>query len=68
MALPALKAGEIENIIHVGLVSHHLIKYAQECRLDKHIASFYFYRPQKKEDHRLGAAERIGASAESPQL
>jgi radical SAM superfamily enzyme YgiQ (UPF0313 family) len=41
MALPALKAGNIENLIHVGLVGHHLIKFAQECAKNEESASFY---------------------------
>jgi hopanoid C-2 methylase len=31
MARLALKHGDIEGFIHVGLVSHHLIQYAKEC-------------------------------------
>ncbi|MBV8884425.1 MAG: B12-binding domain-containing radical SAM protein [Chroococcidiopsidaceae cyanobacterium CP_BM_RX_35] len=41
MALPELKAGEIENLIHVGLVGHHLIQFAQECAMGEESASFY---------------------------
>lgn len=41
MALPALKAGKIENLIHVGLVAHHLIKFAAECSQGQESASFY---------------------------
>ncbi|MBF2007523.1 MAG: B12-binding domain-containing radical SAM protein [Chlorogloeopsis fritschii C42_A2020_084] len=41
MAKPALKAGDIESVIHVGLVGHHLIKFAQECAKNKESASFY---------------------------
>lgn len=41
MARPALKAGEIENLIHVGLVGHHLIEFAQECARGDESASFY---------------------------
>jgi radical SAM superfamily enzyme YgiQ (UPF0313 family) len=41
MALPALKAGNIESLIHVGLVGHHLIKFAQECAKNEESASFY---------------------------
>ncbi|NWF60750.1 MAG: B12-binding domain-containing radical SAM protein [Fischerella sp.] len=41
MARPALKAGNIENLIHVGLVGHHLIKFAQECARNEESASFY---------------------------
>ncbi|WP_375494827.1 B12-binding domain-containing radical SAM protein [uncultured Nostoc sp.] len=41
MAKPALKAGNIENLIHVGLVGHHLIKFAQDCAKNEESASFY---------------------------
>lgn len=41
LALPAIKAGKIEDIIHVGLVGHHLIKFTQECAKGKETASFY---------------------------
>lgn len=41
MAKPALKTGDIENLIHVGLVGHHLIKFAQDCAKNEESASFY---------------------------
>ena len=41
VAWPALKAGDIESVIHVGLVGHHLIKFAQECDSGEESASFY---------------------------
>lgn len=41
MAKPALKSGDIENLIHVGLVGHHLIKFADECTRGQESASFY---------------------------
>ncbi len=41
MALPALKSGDIENLIGVGLVSHHLIQFARECTQGYESASFY---------------------------
>ncbi len=41
MALPALKAGEIEHLISVALVAHHLIQFTQECSTGKESASFY---------------------------
>jgi radical SAM superfamily enzyme YgiQ (UPF0313 family) len=44
MAGPKLKAGKIENLIHVGTVGHHLITFAQECSEGKHSASFYSER------------------------
>lgn len=41
MAKPALKSGDIENLIHVGLVGHHLIQFAEECTRGQESASFY---------------------------
>ncbi len=41
MALPALRAGDIESVIHVGLVSHHLIEFTRECAQGQESASFY---------------------------
>ena len=38
---PALKAGDIETIIHVGLVGHHLIQFTNECAIGSESASFY---------------------------
>jgi radical SAM superfamily enzyme YgiQ (UPF0313 family) len=41
MARPALQEGNIESLIHVALVSHHLIKFTQECLQGEESASFY---------------------------
>jgi hopanoid C-2 methylase len=41
IARPAIKAGDIESLIHVALVSHHLIKFTQECVQGVESASFY---------------------------
>ncbi len=41
MAIPALKQLDIETIIHIGLVSHHLIKFTNECTQGIECASFY---------------------------
>ncbi len=48
MAKPALKAGKIESVIHVGLVAHHLIKFAQECGTGEESASFYSQKVRQK--------------------
>jgi hypothetical protein len=48
MAKPALKSGNIENLIHVGLVGHHLIKFAQECVKNEESASFYSQKIRTK--------------------
>ena len=41
MAYPKLKSGNLENMIHIGLVAHHLIKFAAECGKGDESASFY---------------------------
>ncbi|GAX41689.1 radical SAM domain-containing protein [Tolypothrix sp. NIES-4075] len=48
MAKPALKSGNIEGLIHVGLVGHHLIKFAQECVKNEESASFYSQKIRAK--------------------
>ena len=40
-ARPLIKAGDIERIIHVGLVAHHLIVFAREASVGHQNASFY---------------------------
>jgi hopanoid C-2 methylase len=42
---PLLKQGRIEDVIHVGLVGHHLIRFAQECA-NGH-AEPCFYSPRR---------------------
>ncbi len=44
LAKPALQAGRIESVIHVGLVAHHLIQFARECAQGDEAASFYSQR------------------------
>lgn len=41
MARPALKKGNIEAVIHVGLVAHHLIHFARDCEAGVGEYSFY---------------------------
>ena len=41
MARPALKKGNIEAVIHVGLVAHHLIHFARDCQAGVGEYSFY---------------------------
>ncbi|MBV9331226.1 MAG: B12-binding domain-containing radical SAM protein [Alphaproteobacteria bacterium] len=41
---PLLKAGRIEQVIHVGLVAHHLISFAREAAAGHQNASFYSAR------------------------
>ena len=60
MAWPKLKAGKIENLIHIGLVSHHLITFAQECAKGRQSASFYSHKPSQplEQSHRPLATTR----------
>ena len=41
MAWPALKKGDIQTLIHIALVSHHLIQFTTDCTKDDESASFY---------------------------
>ncbi|HET7370171.1 MAG TPA: B12-binding domain-containing radical SAM protein [Gammaproteobacteria bacterium] len=41
MAWPALKQGRLEEVIHVGAVSYHMIRFGQECVEGKAEKSFY---------------------------
>jgi radical SAM superfamily enzyme YgiQ (UPF0313 family) len=58
MAWPALKKGDIESIIHVGLVCHHLILFARECGAGVESASFYSQRLQQQDSSEL---QSVGA-------
>ncbi|XGV95245.1 MAG: B12-binding domain-containing radical SAM protein [Leptolyngbya sp. BL-A-14] len=55
MAGPKLKTGNIENLIHIGLVAHHLITFAQECSRGEQAASFYAQK--------VKAAQRVRVSS-----
>jgi hopanoid C-2 methylase len=46
MAWPALRAGHIEELIHVGLVAHHMIVFARACAEGRENASFFAERPK----------------------
>ena len=41
MALPALRAGKIEELIQVALVAHHMIVFARESATGRQSAAFY---------------------------
>lgn len=47
-ALPALQAGRLEDLIHVGVVGHHLIQFARECAEGKAESSFYSDSPREE--------------------
>lgn len=46
MAWPALRAGRIEELIHVGIVAHHMITFARACAEGRENASFFMDRPK----------------------
>ncbi len=56
MAWRALKKGDIESLIHVGLVGHHLIYFAKECERGEESASFYSQKLQEQDSSKLQTA------------
>jgi radical SAM superfamily enzyme YgiQ (UPF0313 family) len=46
MAWPALRAGRIEELIHIGIVAHHMITFARACAEGRENASFFMDRPK----------------------
>jgi hopanoid C-2 methylase len=44
MAKRAFSKGDLEGLIHVGLVAHHLITFARECEAGDQEAAFYAQR------------------------
>ncbi|PYX91820.1 MAG: B12-binding domain-containing radical SAM protein [Acidobacteria bacterium] len=58
MAWPALKKGDIESLLHVGMVAHHLIFFARECGAGVESASFYSQRMQEQDSSEL---QSVGA-------
>ena len=58
MAKPALKAGNIEGVIHVGLVAHHLISFTKECTQGQESASFYSQKLREPESEKLSTASK----------
>jgi radical SAM superfamily enzyme YgiQ (UPF0313 family) len=47
-AWPLLRAGRIEDVAHVGLVSHHLIWFAREAVSGEQAASLYSHHTRSK--------------------
>ncbi|PSP09973.1 MAG: B12-binding domain-containing radical SAM protein [Cyanobacteria bacterium SW_4_48_29] len=45
-AKPALKAGDIEGLLSIALVAHHLIRFTEECATGEETASFYSQKVQ----------------------
>jgi radical SAM superfamily enzyme YgiQ (UPF0313 family) len=53
---PLLKAGKIEQVIHVGLVAHHLISFARDALDGSQNASFYSARTRTPRSFRAKTA------------
>jgi radical SAM superfamily enzyme YgiQ (UPF0313 family) len=45
LALPLLRSGDIETLIHVAVVSHHLIEFTRDCLRGAGESSFYAPAP-----------------------
>lgn len=41
MAWPALRTGKIEELVHIAVVSHHLIEFTRQCARGARESSFY---------------------------
>jgi len=54
LALPLLRAGRIEDLIHIGLVGHHLVEFTREALSGTQNASFY--APTVRSKERVAAA------------
>jgi len=48
MALPALRRLDLESVVHVGVVSHHMIRYARECAAGEGESAFYSARAREE--------------------
>jgi hypothetical protein len=44
MAGPALRSGRIEELIHIGIVAHHMIAFARACVAGQENATFFSER------------------------
>jgi hypothetical protein len=49
MAGPLLRRGKIEEMIHIGLIGHHLISFARQAVAGAQNASFYSPTTREKE-------------------
>ena len=62
---PLLKRGRIEEVIHMGFVSHHLIRFTRECLNGKTEACFYA-DPNRDAPPEASPAASPGAPPEPP--
>jgi hypothetical protein len=49
-ATPLLRRGDVESVLHVSLVAHHLVKFARECVRGDEAASFYAQKERSLAD------------------
>jgi radical SAM superfamily enzyme YgiQ (UPF0313 family) len=64
MARPALRSGAIEQLIHVSVVSHHLIQFTRDCARGAGEASFYAADRQRNGgDPQAGSLRPIASSS-----
>ena len=47
-AWPLLRRGRIEDVIHVGVVAHHLIQFANECDREEGLGEMCFYASREE--------------------
>jgi radical SAM superfamily enzyme YgiQ (UPF0313 family) len=62
MAWPALKSGDIEPVIHIGLVAHHLIQFARDCEAGIGEYSFYSERGATREREAETSTQNVTAT------
>jgi hopanoid C-2 methylase len=67
LAGPALKSGNIEAVIHAGLVGHHLIRFARDCEAGVGEYSFYSEKRGTEKRERPRAAALPAANESSPE-
>ncbi len=56
--LPALRRGQIDAALGIGIVGHHMIRFSREALRGEQNASFYSAQPRRS----AGAAERPRAA------
>jgi radical SAM superfamily enzyme YgiQ (UPF0313 family) len=61
MAWPALRSGDIESLISVAVVSHHLIQFTRDCIRGDGEASFYAADRHRTDHHREHSDVRMTA-------
>ncbi len=65
MAKKALRRADVEVLLHVGMVSHHLITFAREADAGRHNASFYSHSARDAEPSPSPAAAEAAPQPEA---